>query len=230
MSNILEVKNLRIKKGKEEIIKDISFKVKKGEIFTILGPNGAGKTTLLKALLDCIDYQGKIKWNISRKEISYLPQRLSRKEFKKYPISVKEFFYLKTKKDEEIIETLNLVGLNENIIKKNPFQLSSGQFQKLLIAWGVVGNPKVLLFDEPTTSVDIKGQETIYSLLHRFWKEKNLTIFLVTHDLNVVYGYSDTVLCVNKRKICSGAPKEILTPDLLKELYGTKVKFYKHER
>ncbi|SRR6056297_275308 len=229
MSNILEVKNLEVEKNNEKLIKDLSFKVEEGKILTILGPNGAGKTTLLRALLNCIDYKGKIDWKVSNNEISYLPQSLSRKEFKRYPISVKDFFHLKTKKDKDIIEILKLVDLEDKIIDRNPSQLSSGQFQKLLIAWGLVGDPKVLLFDEPTTSIDIKGQETIYALLHRFWKERNLTILLVTHDLNVVYGYSNAVLCVNKKKLCSGIPKKILTPDLLEELYGTKVKFYKHE-
>ena len=166
-----------------------------------------------------------------RKAIREQYPKLNESAFRRiYKEAKKQYKNLSSQdKDKDIIEILKLVDLEDKIIDRNPSQLSSGQFQKLLIAWGLVGDPKVLLFDEPTTSVDIKGQETIYALLHRFWKEKDLTILLVTHDLNVVYGYSNTVLCVNKRKICSGAPKEILTPDLLEELYGTKVKFYKHE-
>src|SRR6056297_895740 len=113
MSNILEVKNLEIEKNKDQIIKDLSFTVEKGKIFTILGPNGAGKTTLLQALLNCIPYKGEIDWEVTNKDISYLPQSLSRKQFEKYPISIEDFFHLKIKKEEEIKEILDLVGLEK---------------------------------------------------------------------------------------------------------------------
>jgi zinc transport system ATP-binding protein len=92
-----------------------------------------------------------------------------------------------------------------------------------------VDEPQVLLFDEPTSGIDIGGQETIYSLLHRFWQDRNLTILLVTHDLNVVWEHANNVLCLNKDYVCYGKPKEVITPKMLEELYGTGVRFYKHE-
>lgn len=89
-------------------------------------------------------------------------------------------------------------------------------------------NPDVLLFDEPTTGIDISGQETIYQLLERLKKERNLTIILVTHDLSVVFKFSDYVICLNKCPVCQGVPKEAITPETLSKLYGQEIKFYEH--
>ncbi len=226
---ILKVKNLEVELSEEKIIESLSFEVKEREIFTILGPNGAGKTTLFKALLGFITYKGEISWSQKDLKIGYLPERLSRSKFKELPISVREFFKFKESSDEKILRMLKLVGLeNPKILEKDPGNLSSGQFQRMLIGWSLIGNPQVLFFDEPTTGIDIGGEETIYSLLHKFWKERNLTILLITHDLNIVYKYSTNVLCLNKKAICSGPSREILTPENLEKLYGTEIKFYKH--
>ena len=228
-SLILKVKNLEVELGGEKIIENLSFQVKEREIFTILGPNGAGKTTLFKALLGFIRCKGEITWSRKDLKIGYLPERLSRSKFKELPISVREFFKFKGISDEKILRILKLVGLeNPKILEKGPGNLSSGQFQRMLIGWSLIGNPQVLFFDEPTAGIDIGGEETIYSLLHKFWKERNLTILLITHDLNIVYKYSTNVLCLNKKAICSGPSKEILTPENLEKLYGAEIKFYKH--
>jgi zinc transport system ATP-binding protein len=108
--------------------------------------------------------------------------------------------------------------------------LSSGQFQRILIAWALISNPQVLLFDEPTTGIDFHGEETVYALLARLKKERNLTILLVTHDLSVVYKFSTDVLCLNKHMVCQGPPRKALTPQSLRELFGEEVKFYQHRQ
>jgi len=223
---ILKVKKMNVKFNGEEIIKDLSFKVKEGEVLIILGPNGAGKTTLLRALLNIIPYKGKISWNT--KNISYLPPQelFQRKDIP--PLTIEEFFKFKEVSREKILEILKEVGLNSSLLKKGYGTLSTGQFQRMMIAWALVDEPSVLLFDEPTSGIDIGGQETIYSLLHKFWEKGNLTILLVTHDLNIVWEHANNVLCLNKKKLCYGRPKNILTPKKLEKLYGTGVKFYKH--
>lgn len=224
---ILKVERLNVKLEGEEIIKDLSFEVKKGDVLTILGPNGAGKTTLLKTLLGILPYQGEIKWKKEVK-IGYVPQRLP--FIKDIPLSVKEFFKLKGAKEKEAEEILSLVGLKGNFLNKKVGDLSSGQFQRILVAWALVGNPDVLLFDEPTTGIDIGGEETIYGLLARLKRERDLTILLVTHDLSVVYKFSNYVICLNKCPVCQGFPKEVLNTEILQKLYGEEVKFYEHHR
>lgn len=223
---ILKVENLSIQFNGEEILKDINFTVNQGETLIILGPNGAGKTTLLKALLGLIPHQGKVVWKT--KNISYLPpQELVQRKYLP-PLTIEEFFKFKDVSDKKILKIFKEVGLDPLLLKRPFSAISTGQFQRMIIAWALVDDPDVLLFDEITYGIDIGGEETIYSLLHRFWEQRNLTILLVTHDLNVVYEHANNVLCLNKKKLCYGKPKRILTPKNLREVYGTGVKFYKH--
>ena len=224
--DILKVENLKVELGGKEIIEDLSFSVKERDSLVILGPNGAGKTTLLRALLGLISYQGEVRWGT--KDISYLPPQELVQRTNLFPLTVRDFFHFKEVKEKQILEILGAVGLSTKILPGRINTLSTGQFQRLIIAWALADNPKVLLFDEPTSGIDVGGQETIYTLLHKFWKERNLTILLVTHELSVVWEHANNVLCLNKRGLCFGSPDVALTPEKLKELYGVGVKFHKH--
>lgn len=228
---ILEVKNLNVSLDDEKILENISFELIKGEILIILGPNGAGKSVLLKTLLGILPYSGEILWS-NKFKISYLPQGLNQLFVKNLPLTVKDFFGLKNEKlnNEQIINLFKLVGLNQDILFKPAGNLSSGQFQRMLIAWSLIDNPEIIFFDEPTTGIDIEGGETIYSLFYKIKKENNLTIVLVTHDLNIVYGLADKVLCLSKRgNICFGHPNKALTPEALEQMFGMELSFYKHK-
>jgi len=223
-NSVLKVKNLNLELDGEEILKDLSFEVKEGEVLTILGPNGAGKTVLLKTLLGILPHQGEIEWKAGIK-IGYVPQRLP--FIKDIPMSVREFFRLKDVSEKESEEILKSIGLGKDILEKKIGELSSGQFQRILVGWALVSNPRVLLFDEPMAGIDIFGQESIYNLLEKLKREKNLTILLVTHDLSIVYKFSTNCLCLNKKVLCYSTPKE-LTTERLSQLYGGKIKFYEH--
>ncbi|MBU0998887.1 metal ABC transporter ATP-binding protein [Patescibacteria group bacterium] len=227
---LLEVKNLNVVLDNERIIENLSFQAVEGEILTILGPNGAGKSVLLRTLLGFLPYEGSIVWN-QKLKVGYLPQGLNQLKVKDLPLTVWDFFVLKNPipKKDEIIQFLNLVGLEKEILYKVAGHLSGGQFQRMLVAWVLISHPHILFFDEPTTGIDIGGGETIYSLLHTISKKENLTLFLVTHDLNIVYKYSNNVLCLNRKgHSCLGSPKEILSPENLEQLFGTEIKFYEH--
>jgi zinc transport system ATP-binding protein len=99
----------------------------------------------------------------------------------------------------------------------------------MLIAFALLGRPNVLLFDEPTASLDELTEEHIYELLHSLQKEKGMTMLLVSHDLSIVYRNANMVLCLSsKGKTCMGPPKEILTPEMLQELYASPPQYYQH--
>jgi zinc transport system ATP-binding protein len=227
MQNILEVKNLTVSFNDEKVIDNLSFNLKKGENLVVVGPNAAGKTVLLRTLIGMIPFEGEIKWQENVK-IGYVPQKILPE--KNIPLSIEEFFNFKKIDSSQIVKALKSVGINDlSILKKKIGLISSGQLQRILIAWSLIGNPDVLLFDEPMAGIDIEGEETIYNLLSKIEKERNLGIILITHDLSVVYKFADSVLCLNKKAVCYGLPQQALTPNSLNQLYGGEIKLYKHE-
>ena len=231
MEILLEVKNLIVNLDGERVIENLSFQVAEGEILTILGPNGAGKSVLLRTLLGFLPYEGEIIWH-QKPKIGYLPQGLNQLKVKNYPLTVEDFFALKNPlpTHEEIHRFLHLGGLEKDILHKTAGSLSGGQFQRMLVAWILISHPQIIFLDEPTTGIDIGGGETIYSLLHTIWEKEKLTIFLVTHDLNIVYKHSSHVLCLSRKgHTCFGMPKEILTSKTLEQIFGTEIKLYEHQ-
>ena len=226
-NNVLTVSNLRLSYDGAPVIDHLSFTVAARDILVILGPNGAGKSTLLRGLLKLLPYQGTISWHA--RKIGYLPPQEYMQRQNLPPLTVAEFLAFKTKDFPAVQSMLREVGLDETLLGRQFGELSTGQFQRMLIGWSLLDNPDVLILDEPTSGIDVGGEETIYSLLHRFWQKQALTILLVTHDLNIVWEYASQVLCLNKQQICMGKPDEVLTPEQLKQLYGTGIKFYKHQ-
>ena len=232
MDKILEVKNLSVTLDGEELLKELSFEVGRGEALAIIGPNGAGKTVLFRALLGLVPFSGSIQWKEGIK-IGYVPQKLYVE--RSFPLSVEEFFLLKSKNfwfpekkfREHLSHELSLVGIGADILKKRLGEISVGLFQRVLIAWSFLAHPDVLLFDEPTAGIDIGSEETIYSVMHKLQDERRTTILLISHDLNVIYRYATKVLCVNKSMVCQGEPREVLSPEQLAKLYG-EGKFYLH--
>ncbi len=233
---ILEVENLSVEFDGNKVLENINFSVDKGGVLAVIGPNGSGKSVLFRALLGLIPYSGRINW-LEKIKINYAPQKLSIDHG--MPLTVREFLGLKTDSQQEIISVLASVGidtgpenehhLEHHILNQRMGFLSGGQFQRILIAWSLIGNPDVLLFDEPTSGIDIGGEETIYNLLHELHDKNNLTILLISHDLNIVYKYADTVICLNKEQVCFGEPHAVLSPEELSSLYGGDAQFYHHK-
>jgi zinc transport system ATP-binding protein len=223
---VLQVSHLGVAFDGKSVFEDLSFGLKEGETLLILGPNGGGKTVLLRALLGLLPYRGLVSWRPGIR-LGYVPQRVPLN--KELPLSVGDFFALKNVRLANVAALLRQVGIaEEKFPGKQLGLLSSGQFQRVLIAWALVNDPDVLLFDEPTAGVDIGGEETIHTLLQRIQQERHLSIILVTHDLSVVYRDATNVLCLNNRTSCYGPPTQILDPKVLQTIYGSEMQFYRH--
>lgn len=232
----VEVKNLSVTLGRERIVDDVSFFIRKGENVAIIGPNGAGKTTMLKAILGNIKYSGSVIWH-EKPVIGYVPQKF---DFDKtVPLTVMEFFLVYSAKNrgfwfpsapvkERIKECLRHVKA-ERLFDKNIGTLSRGELQRVMIAQAVFEQPNILILDEPTASVDIEGERTIYHLVRHLVKEFSLTSIIVSHDLHIVHDFADKVICINKKMLCAGVPRVAMSKDMLEELYGGDVTLYTHE-
>ncbi|MGH7584488.1 MAG: metal ABC transporter ATP-binding protein [Gemmatimonadales bacterium] len=230
MTPALEVEHLSVTLGRTRVIDDLSFAVQPGSALAIIGPNGAGKTVLLKALIGAIPSEGAIRWHAAR--IGYVPQKLDIE--RDLPLTGSDLLRAKAEvthdADSEIARVLALVELPPEVADQRIGTMSGGQFQRLLLAFALMGRPSILLFDEPTAGVDEVGEENIYTLFDRLQHEEGLTVILVSHELSLVYRFADNVLCLSRRTVFFGPPVEILTPERLQQAYGVPMKFHEHDR
>jgi zinc transport system ATP-binding protein len=231
-NTVVEVRDCAVVLDDQTLLSGVSFTVRKGEALAVIGPNGAGKTLLFKALLGLVPCHGTIAWQTGLR-IGYVPQKFPLD--RTMPVTVREFFLLKAKRFwfpdliflEHLSHELSLVGLSQEVLGRPVGELSGGQLQRLLIAWAMLDHPEVMLFDEPTSGIDVGFEETVYHLLQRLQKERGTTILLISHELNIVYRYADQVVCLNRQMLCHGKPREVLHPEDLRRLFG-EGGFYEH--
>lgn len=208
---IIDIKKLSYSIKKEEILKDIDLEVQQKDFLVIIGPNGGGKSTLLKLILGI--YQVK-SGSISIQNtdstdkldiIGYVPQNTNINL--NFPIKVIEVVMMGFASKKTLFgyakEDINLanklleqVGMKEYADQKIG-SLSGGQRQRVMIARALFAHPKILILDEPTSSIDVEGQGKIYDLLQELNKE--ITVIVVSHDLSVILNYATKVAHINKK-------------------------------
>lgn len=229
---MIEVKNLSKSYGESEVLKDINFEVKKGEIFALVGHSGAGKSTLLRCMNGLESYQGgslKIK-DVEMSSISGYKLR----EFRKNVGMIFQHFALMSRKtvyenvaiplifwkyDKEhikkrVYELLDIVGLKHRA-NAYPNELSGGQKQRVAIARALALNPEILLSDEATSALDPSTTKSILELLNKINKELGITIVIVTHEMEVVKSIAHrAILLVDGKIVNNGKIDELfLQPD-----------------
>ena len=243
---IIEVTNLRYTVNGATVLEDITFQVNSGEYLGIIGPNGGGKTTLLKLMLGLIKpNHGTIKimgHNIhtlkNRSLIGYVPQRAAQVEFS-FPATVTEVVQsgrtarlgvLKNlaAADHQAIDKAMEIADVSKIKSKLIQNLSGGERQRVFIARALAGEPKVIFLDEPTSGVDVSSQDKFYKFLASLNKDLGLTVVFVSHDLDAVANEVSSVLCLNKRLVCHGPPRDYIKEEFLKKLYGSDIKLILH--
>jgi zinc transport system ATP-binding protein len=231
-ANALEVEGLGVRFGRVVALADVRFAVPPGGTLAVIGPNGSGKTVLFKALIGAVPYDGRIQWADDTR-IGYVPQKLDVE--RDLPITGRDFRRAKTAVSRapksEIGRALEMVNLSPDLAARPIGTFSGGQFQRLLLAFALMGRPTALLFDEPTAGVDEPGEEGLYVMIRRLQQAEGLTLLLISHELALVYQHADMVLCLSwdHRPAFFGPPEEVLTPERLREAYGAPLKFHAHD-
>lgn len=230
---VLLVKDLSVYFGQHPAVKDVSFTIHQGEIMAIIGPNGSGKSTLLKAILGLIEHKGQVKvFGQSVKKvlarIGYVPQRFSFDAG--FPLTVEEFLELFLKKDHQsarldyALKEVEMIQHRQRMLG----ELSGGQMQRVLIAKALLNKPEILFLDEATAGIDMEAERNFYELVKHLNKEHDLTIVMVSHEINMVFAFAGQVLCLNRDLICFGKTKEAMTEEVMEKLYGKDVKLRTH--
>ena len=224
-----KINNISVKFGNDVILKNVSIHIHCGELTVIIGRNGAGKSTLLKAILGEVEHKGNIiftdeKDNLTKKiKIGYVPQKLNIE--KHMPTTVFDMFascisYIPVfmKKDKkiykEIKEHLKIFGV-DRLIDKSIGDLSGGELQRVLIAMATKPIPNLLILDEPVSGIDKNGIRDFYQILNRLKAEYDMSIILVSHDLELANQYADRVILLDKEVIKEGTPQEVFELSLI---------------
>ena len=204
--DLINIKNLFFKYQKTEVLENVNLTIKDDDFLAIIGPNGGGKSTLLKLILGLLPLQsGTIEKNIENNQVGYVPQNTNLNiDFPITSLEVVLMGHISSKKrlfgysKDEIscaLESLNQVGMKDFANKKIG-DLSGGQRQRVFIARALCSNPKIMLLDEPTASIDVQGQQEIYELLREL--NKSICIVVVSHDLSILLNYAKNVAHVNR--------------------------------
>lgn len=227
---ILDISNLHLtyNSGKSYILKDISFSLSQWEVLSVIWKNGTGKSSLLKAIAWI---QAIASWKIEKhtKKISYVPQKIHMEE--SFPVKVEEFFKIFNTgvSKNSIIEALKLFDVLK-LSGRNIHSLSGWEFQKILIINALLSQPELLLLDEPTSGIDMIGEEQFYKNIALI-KEKypKIAIILVSHNLHLVYKNSTRVICLHENNLCChGSPSEILENEDINTVFGSYLSPYHH--
>ena len=230
----IKANNICVKIGKEDIIKNVNIHIHCGELTVIIGRNGAGKTTLLKAILGEIKHTGKIQFlDIKNKQtlnlnVGYVPQSLNIE--KDMPTTVYDLFAslisnkpIWIKKDKklyiQIKEHLKAFKV-ENLIDKGIGNLSGGELQRVLLAIATLPIPNLLILDEPVSGIDRNGIKIFFEIVSKLKKQHDMSIILVSHDLELVKKYADKVILLDKTIKYEGTPEEVFNSKEYKEIFG----------
>ena len=224
---------------------NVSIRFESGRITTLLGPNGAGKTTLLKCLnnilkptkgavlIDGVEVS-KLKSRDIARIFGYVPQTttytLPYTVFEMVAMGRRPYIRWRLTRDDinKVYKVLDLVGIRD-LAGRYFNELSGGEKQKVVIARALVQDPKILLLDEPTSNLDLKHQLEILGLIKRLTRERNLTVVMAMHDLNLAYRFSDLVILLKSGRIYDyGSPNKVLTPENIKAVYGVDVDVFEN--
>jgi len=218
INSLIRASNVSVYKNQKAILKNIDIEIIKKDFISIIGPNGAGKTMLLKCLMGFYKPDvGQIERKKSLK-IGYMPQNIN--IVNTMPISVKSFITLRKTFDEFSFKQVVLETEISELVNKQLSILSGGEMQRVLLARSLLNNPELLILDEPAQNLDISGQMSFYKLLQSIYKNRDLSILMVSHDLHLVMVSTKSVLCLSNHVCCSGKPQQIAEDPEFISMFG----------
>lgn len=243
----IEIDNVSCGYTQREVLKQVSLCVEAGKVLVLLGPNGSGKTTLLRALFNLVVVnegavliEGQAINQLSRKQVAQMLALSPQMEAPQWPMTVEETVQLGRSshrgwvqpfqaEDALIVETaIQQTGLTE-LSQRRITELSGGEWRRTLIARALAQQTKVLCLDEPTTGLDLKYQVEILTLIRNLAHERDLTVILTLHDLNLASSFADQIVLLSEGQVAaSGTGEEVLTEERLSDVYQTKVKVLPH--
>lgn len=232
-----KIEDFTVRYGDAYALEHVNLHIHCGELTAIIGPNGAGKSTLLKSILGEIKHEGHMKFLDAKGQrtgkplMGYVPQYL--KFDGSSPISVYDLFssirlgnpawlVQSSKIKKKIIEDLSLVNA-EHLIDRKLGSLSGGELQRILLALAIDPLPDLLLLDEPVSGIDQAGLEMFYAMVSNLRLTYDMSIILVSHDLEMVKKFADRVVLLDKKVHYAGPPKELFDSPLIYEVFGLKV-------
>ena len=229
--SLLTVSDLSVNLAGTTVLHDIDLTIDRGEIVTIVGPNGSGKSTLLRAIVGAINASSGDITHAAKLAIGYVPQHL--KIDPTFPVTVRRFLNLpKPVSDSDAGEVLLKVGV-ATLGGRQLTQLSGGQFQRVLLARALLGNPDLLILDEATQGLDQSGSATFYRLIDSIRQDLNCAVLMVSHELHVVMAASDRVICLNGHVCCEGHPEHVMSAPEYRALFGSGTQgalaLYRHQ-
>lgn len=236
---VIRIRNMWAGYEDDPVLEDINLSVRESDFIGLIGPNGGGKTTLIKVLLGLLaPLRGEVQImgkpvEEGRKHIGYVPQVVVFD--REFPVNVWEvammgrlgkrrLFHRYSAEDQEIVaEALRQVEMLDQR-KRTIGELSGGQRQRVYIARALATQPKILLLDEPTASVDPQVSGNIFELLNEI--NKDVTILLISHDMSAISSYTKTVGCLNRRLFYHGDRK--ITGDMVSAAYHCPIDLIAH--
>ncbi len=239
MKLAVEIKNATFDYGSNPVLKDISFEVGEGDFFIIIGPNGSGKTTLMKLMAGVASLKAGRLRVLDRPVRSYTRKTLARTMAlvpqtipDEFPFTVSELVLmgraphqgvlgLESRRDMEIaIQSMSFTGV-DHLAKRTLTQRSGGERQRVFIARAICQEPRIILLDEPTASLDLAHQVRVMDLMERLKAERRITVVMVSHDINLASMYGNHLLLLKEgARVSLGRPGEVLTYQALEDAYG----------